>query len=46
MAAHMRSTRLRILTLNVKRTGRDESLSEDSWSGKCEVGYRYPKVSE
>lgn len=38
------STRLRILTLNVRRNGRDEALANDEWTGSCEVGYRYPNV--
>jgi hypothetical protein len=40
------STRLRILTLQVRRNGRDEALANDEWTGSCEVGYRYPNLRE
>ncbi|MCE9635913.1 MAG: hypothetical protein K8T90_09425 [Planctomycetes bacterium] len=39
-----RSTRLRVLTLQVRRSGRDDTLGNDEWTGQCEVAYRYPKV--
>jgi len=38
------SSRLRILTLTVSRAGRDETIEQDEWTGKCEIGYRYPRV--
>lgn len=41
-----RSTRLRVLTLQVRRSGRDDTLADDMWTGKCEVAYRYPKLNE
>jgi hypothetical protein len=41
-----RSTRLRVLTLKVNRAGREETLAEDTWTGGCEIGYRYPKVKD
>ena len=40
------SSRLRILSLRVVRAGKDEALAEDSWTGQCEVGYRYPNVKD
>jgi len=41
-----RSTRMRILTLQVRRAGREETLDKDEWTGQCEVGYRYPNVKD
>ena len=41
-----RSTRLRVLTLQVRRAGRDDTRANDEWTGKCEIAYRYPKLNE
>ena len=42
----LNSSRLRVLTLQVRRTGRDETISDDAWTGQCEIGYRYPRARE
>lgn len=40
------SSRLRVLSFSVRRSGRDETLAEDQWTGQCEIGYRYPFAKE
>lgn len=40
------SSRLRILTLQLRRAGRDDTLANDEWTGQCDVGYRYPNLRD
>lgn len=41
-----RSTRLRILSLKINRAGREDTLADDTWTGGCEIGYRYAKTKD
>lgn len=40
------SSRLRILSLRIRRYGKDETIANDEWTGECEIGYRYQYVRE
>jgi hypothetical protein len=38
------STRLRVLDLTVKRSGKEDQLEVDEWTGDAWIGYRIPHV--
>lgn len=40
------STRLRILRLELRRNGREDTIANDEWNGGCDVGYRYPRAKD